>query len=78
MYYIIKNNNLPLYFAHNQFNLITIGSPSDEVLLGVHSSFQVVLKQMGKRDTTTKLKVCHLIYSCDYHVIMFVGFKRVC
>lgn len=30
---------------------------SDEPLLRVHSQFQVVLKQMGKRDTITKLKV---------------------
>ncbi len=36
----------------------TIGSLSDDIVFGVHSNFQVVLKQMGKRDTTTKLKVC--------------------
>lgn len=29
----------------------------DEALLGVSAGFQVVMKQLGKRDTTTKLKV---------------------
>lgn len=30
---------------------------SKEVLYGDSSQFQVVMKQLGKRDTTTKLKV---------------------
>lgn len=30
---------------------------SDDILLRVDTTFQVVLKQLGKRDTTTKLKV---------------------
>ena len=33
------------------------GSHSEDGLSSVHSNFQVVLKQMGKRDTTKKLKV---------------------
>ena len=34
-----------------------VGGASSEVLYGDSSQFQVVMKQLGKRDTTTKLKV---------------------
>ena len=30
----------------------------DELIIGSGAKFQVVMKQLGKRDTTTKLKVC--------------------
>ncbi len=33
------------------------GASTMEVLYGDSSQFQVVMKQLGKRDTTTKLKV---------------------
>ena len=34
-----------------------VGDASNEVLYGESSHFQVVMKQLGKRDSTTKLKV---------------------
>lgn len=37
------------------------GVAVEEVPCGVGAEFQVVLKQLGKRDTTTKLKVCVLL-----------------
>ena len=48
-----------VFFKHNShfLSIRRSGSHSEDGLLSVHSSFQVVLKQMGKRDTTTKLKV---------------------
>lgn len=33
------------------------GGASEEVVHGVSTKFQVVMKQLGKKDTTTKLKV---------------------
>lgn len=40
------------------------GGLNDDVLQGVDSGrFQAVMKQLGKRDTTTKLKVHHKITS---------------
>lgn len=34
------------------------GGGGEEVSHGSGSKFQVVMKQLGKKDTTTKLKVC--------------------
>ena len=34
------------------------GMEGEEVAHGAGAEFQVVMKQLGKRDTTTKLKVC--------------------
>ena len=34
------------------------GGGREEVSHGSASKFQVVMKQLGKKDTTTKLKVC--------------------
>ena len=36
----------------------TGGGGGEEVTHGVGTKFQVVMKQLGKKDTTTKLKVC--------------------
>lgn len=36
----------------------TGGGGGEEVSHGSGSKFQVVMKQLGKKDTTTKLKVC--------------------
>ena len=42
----------------------------DEVSHGAGAEFQVVMKQLGKRDTTTKLKVCKRILKyLDFHVM---------
>ena len=42
------------------------GGGSEEVSHGAGVKFQVVMKQLGKRDTTTKIKVtvCSLILLC--------------
>ena len=34
------------------------GGGGEEVNIGAGTKFQVVMKQLGKKDTTTKLKVC--------------------
>ena len=36
---------------------VSVGEVSEEVPRGAGAEFQVVMKQLGKRDTTTKLKV---------------------
>ena len=37
------------------------GEGGEEVLHGTGARFQVVMKQLGKRDTTTKIKVCGVL-----------------
>ena len=49
------------------------GGGGGEVSHGSGSKFQVVMKQLGKKDTTTKLKVCMIFI----HVVAINGYCRI-